>query len=365
MSSTTTAVSEITQEVDRAFMWIGGVSLVLFVGITVALVVLALRYRRSRAAATVQIEGNKVLEIVWIVIPTIIVTWMFFVGYRGFEMMRDVPEDAMRVEVTGRQWSWAFRYPEEGVATTEMVVPVATPVKAALTAPADDVLHSFYIPDFRVKEDVVPGRETYLWFEARREGVYNIFCAEFCGKDHAKMLSLLRVVSREEYDAWIHQQRMKKYKPLELAGVMNPEHRAFGPDELNIDAAALYGTFCASCHGAEGDGAGLPDEARNFKVASGWKRGPKVSDVYRTLMEGVPGTRMRAYPNFTPWERVALAHEVRRFIGDEAPADSPEDYAALVETYGLDKVQQPRETIPVDQAIELLVAEAQDGGGET
>ncbi len=348
------ALSDITREVDRALMFLGVASLILLAGITVAMIFFALRYRRAATTSTAQIHGNAKLEILWIVIPTIIVTWMFFVGFKGFFMMRNVPDGAMVVEVTGKQWMWSFRYPEEKLDTVEMVVPVNTPVKVELTAPPGDVVHSFYIPDFRVKEDCVPSMDTYLWFEAEREGIYNIFCAEFCGKDHSQMISLLKVVSQSDYDKWVRDQRAKRYKPLVFEAVVDSKHPEFGPDKLNIDAAAMYKTFCLSCHGEKGDGSGLPGVARDFTTPTDWKKSTKVADIYRTLTEGIDGTQMRPYPNLTPWERIALAHQVRTFIKDGAPPDTEEDYAALIREYELDKMKAPSETIPIERAIEIL-----------
>ena len=139
---------------------------------------------------------------------------------------------------------------------------------------------------------------------------------------------------------------------------MNPQDPGFGKEQLNIDRAAIFGVYCASCHGAAGDGSGLPGQARNMTVLKGWKRSAKVTDIYRTLSEGIEGTQMRAFPNLTPWERVAVAHYVRSFSKEPLPQDTPEDYEALVRDYGLDKVQAPEETIPIERAMELLVMEA-------
>jgi cytochrome c oxidase subunit 2 len=351
-------LSDITREVDLAFNMMGWISLVLLLGITLAMVWFVIRYSRGRARTTTQIQGNLWLEVTWVVLPVILVTWMFWVGYKGFLLIREVPEGAMVVQVTGQQWSWSFYYPEEGISTTELTVPVNTPVKAEITSPPGDVIHSFYIPDFRVKEDAVPGKETYLWFESERVGDFNIFCAEYCGKNHSQMISMLHVVSEEDYRKWIKAQEQKKYKPLEFAGLVDPKFPAFGPDDLNINAGALYLNYCASCHGAQGDGSGLPGVARNFNDRPKWKKSTRVTDIYRTLMEGIPGTQMRSFPNFTPWEKVGLAHTVRGFIRDGAEPITEEDYAALVEQYGLDRMQGPQETIPVERAMELLTEEA-------
>lgn len=350
------AVSDITRDLDRAFWWIGGVCILLLCGITVAMLVLVFKYRRSRVTTTVQVEGNRVLEVIWIVIPTLIVLWMFYVGYRGFTLIRTMPAEAMVVQVTGKQWAWAFHYPDEGIDTDRMVVPVGAVVRCDLTAPPEDVIHSFYIPDFRVKEDALPGRSTQMWFKADREGTYNIFCAEFCGKDHAKMITSLRVVPEAEYRQWVRSEIGKKYEPMIWEAVVDAQHEKF--KALSIDGRALYSTFCASCHGTAGDGSGLPKEAKDFRQAQGWKLGSKVVDIYRTLVAGVPGTRMRAYPNFAPWEKVALAHHVRSYLGDAGPKDTRQDYDGLVREFGLDRIQKPKDPIPVERAMELLVKEA-------
>jgi len=358
------AASEITRAVDQAFLLIGGVCLVLLAGITVAMVVFAIKFRRSRAKTTSQIGGHTTLEIVWTVIPTIIVMWMFYLGYGGFGLMRRVPKDHMVVEVAGKQWAWTFSYPNERVDSGEMVVPVSTPVLVKLTSPPEGVIHGFFIPDFRVKEDAVPGRTNYLWFKADQEGTHSILCTVFCGKDHSRMTTWLKVVSREQFEGWVRNQQLKKYRPLEMGAVMNPQDPGFGKDQLNIDRAVIFGVFCTSCHGAAGDGSGLPGQARNMTALKGWKRSAKVADIYRTLSEGIEGTQMRAYPNLTSWERVAMAHYVRSFSKEPLPQDTSEDYQALVNEYGLDKVQAPKKTIPIERAMQLLVKEAGSPGTE-
>ena len=349
--------SLLTRNFDRAFLWIGGVSLLLLAGITAALVLFAMKYRRSRAATTSQREGNLPLEVAWTVLPTLLVVWMFYVGYEGFITLRGVPDDALLVRVTGRRWAWSFDYPDAGIAgATEMVVPRGRAVKVELTAPPDDVLHSFYLPDFREKEDVLPGRTTHLWFPAEREGTYDIFCAEFCGKGHSEMRAVLRVVPPKEFEAWLRKQAGRRLKPVDAETLLDPS-KAVPEAEWTADAAVVFRTFCASCHGEKGDGSGLPGEARNFTKADGWKHGARVADIFRTLETGIEGTSMRAFPTLSAWERVLLAHHVRRFLGAAAPADTPEAAKAFVTERGLDQIPPPRETIPVERAMEILERE--------
>ncbi len=294
-------------------------------------------------------------------VKLVILMVMFAWGAKIYIEAYRPPSDAAEYWVTGKQWMWSFHYPEEKLDTSEMVVPVGMPVKVELTAPKDDVVHSFYIPDFRVKEDCIPGQDTYLWFEADRIGLYHILCAEFCGKDHSKMLAILKVVSDEDYDLWVEAERAKRFQPLVYEAFVDPQHETFGDEGLRIDAESIFLTFCASCHGAAGDGSGLPGIARDFKTATKWKRSPKAVDIFRTLTEGVADTQMRAYPNISPWERVALAHHVRAFMTDPGPDATAEDYAALVEEYELDKIQPPGKTIPVEQAMEILSREGTGG----
>jgi cytochrome c oxidase subunit II len=350
------AASEIARSVDRSLWLVGGVCIVLLTGITVAMLILVARYHRGRRKSTVQVGGHKLLEAVWITVPTIIVIWMFYVGYGSYSLIRAVPAQGLVVQVTGRQWAWSFHYPSESIDSDRMVVPVGTDIKCELEAPPEEVIHGFFIPDLRVKQDVVPSRTTELWFKADRPGVHDIFCTVFCGMDHSQMRTTLTVVTPEEYQKWVREQVLMKYQPVVFEAATDPRLPKFA--ELGIDGGRLYSTFCASCHGATGDGSGLPGEARDFKLLSGWKRSPKVADIYRTLSLGIENTRMRAYPNFSPWEKLALAHHVRSFLGDQAPKDSQQEYDALVAEYSLDKIRPPKEPIPIERAMEILVREA-------
>jgi len=151
---------------------------------------------------------------------------------------------------------------------------------------------------------------------------------------------------------------MKRYEPLVFDAVVNSDHPNYGADGLNINADLMYQTYCASCHGKNGDGSGLPGEARDFTTDSGWTRSTKVVDIYRVLTEGVPNTQMRQFTNFTPWERVGLAHQIRSYLSSSPPPDSQADYDALVAEYELDKVQAPGETIAIDKAMDILQKES-------
>jgi cytochrome c oxidase subunit 2 len=352
------AVSDIAREVDEAFYWIGGICLVLLVGITVTMVLFLVKYRHKRSPRATQIEGNLPLELTWIIIPTIIVLFMFFKGYEGFKLMRTVPEGAMVIKVTGQRWFWTFEYPEQAVSSDRLVVPVDMPVKLELTAPPDDVVHSLYLPAFRIKEDCVPGRQNYLWFQSEKEGTFNIFCAEYCGRDHSKMITELEVVSPAGYEEWLAMKVADKNRPVDMQKAMDPN----SAEIVERDGPKLYETYCASCHGKNGLG-GLVEGARNFTTLADWKNGPTITQIYRTLENGLEGTQMRSFSNLPPWDRFALAHHVAAYYkGTGRPEDTPEEIEKLREEYSLDETVEPRETIPIEDAMKAIVDEAAGAG---
>lgn len=348
------SVSELTRVVDDAFLWIGGACIVMLVLITIAMIYIAIRYGHRKHPQATHIEGNNRLEITWTVIPTIIVLLMFFKGYEGFKLMRSIPPGAMEVDVLARQWSWTFTYPDTEVSSTILYVPINTPIKFNLTAPDDDVIHSFYVPAFRVKEDCVPGRTNHMWFKPEKEGEYNIFCAEFCGRDHAKMISVMKVLSQDEFDKWMQQQIADKNKPVDLAKAKDPNSEEI----QQRNAETLYNTYCVSCHGKGGEG-GLVAGARDFRKLKDWKRSPKLSDIYRTLSEGIPNTQMRPFNNLSGWDRFALAHYVAAFYkGADRPQPTDEEWAALKKEYRLGEKPTVQKRISIDQAMKAMATEA-------
>ncbi|RKZ14196.1 cytochrome c oxidase subunit II [bacterium] len=183
--------------VDRTFWLILVSSVILLVGITAVMIWFMIRYRRSRNPNPAQIEGNVTLEAIWTILPTILVMVMFYYGWAGFKVMREIPDGAFPVTVRAQMWSWSFIYPD-GRVLSELIVPVGKPVKLKLESA--DVIHSFFVPAFRLKEDCVPGRANRAWFQAERPGDYTIFCAEYCGEEHSAMLSTVKAIPVEEFD---------------------------------------------------------------------------------------------------------------------------------------------------------------------
>ncbi len=156
------------------------------------------RYPRNKIK---NIEHNTPLEVVWTIIPLILVMIMFYYGFSSLKALRTIPKNNMEVQVTGQMWSWKHKYPN-GKITTDLYVPVGKNIKLDLTAPKNDVIHSYYIPAFRFKQDVVPGYTYYAWFNATKKGVYDIECAEYCGIGHSAMLAKVYVLSQADFDAW-------------------------------------------------------------------------------------------------------------------------------------------------------------------
>jgi cytochrome c oxidase subunit 2 len=197
-----TSFTNINDAVNTTFYFILVISVILLVGITAMMIYFVVRYRRSKNPVPAQVESHALLEITWTVIPTILVLAMFYYGWIGYKLMREVPDGALQVNATAQMWSWSFEY-ENGKRSPELYVPQGQPVKVNLQS--RDVLHSFYAPAYMVKQDIVPGMINYVWFDPVELGTFDIFCAEYCGQRHSYMLSKIHVVPRDEFALWVEQ----------------------------------------------------------------------------------------------------------------------------------------------------------------
>jgi cytochrome c oxidase subunit 2 len=224
--------SSMAGEVDALLFFLLAVSTVMTVGIALAIVFLAFKYRRGSKASRQKSGGNSaVLETAWIGIPFVLSMGMFVWGASVYFRLFDMPADAMEVHVVGKQWMWKFQHPDGRREINELHVPLGQPVR--LNMISQDVIHSMYVPAFRVKHDVLPGRYTSLWFEATRTGAYHLFCAEYCGTQHSLMKGRVVVLEPTEYQAW-------------LAGTK--------PGQTPVEAGAMLfeELRCATCHRAAG-----------------------------------------------------------------------------------------------------------------
>ncbi len=189
--------------IDIAFWYILGLSAVLLAAITIVMIYFAVKYRRSKNPEPADIRDNWMLEVVWTVVPTIIALSMFTVGWTSYLGLRNVPEDALEIDVIGQMYSWIFVYPNDKETENELVVPEGRAIKLNITS--EDVNHSFSLPAFRVKIDAVRGLDTYAWFLAEPRGEFDIYCVEYCGVEHAYMTAKLKIVPEEEYLNWLEE----------------------------------------------------------------------------------------------------------------------------------------------------------------
>tara|TARA_B110001454_G_scaffold16145_2_gene14652 strand:+ start:65406 stop:66326 length:921 start_codon:yes stop_codon:yes gene_type:complete len=209
-----TAATDIAYQVDSLYNFLLITSFVACAILIGGMIFFAQKYkRRSVNAKSAYITHNVFLEFLWSFIPLVIFLAVFAWGWLIFHDMRSMPKDALEIHVRGKQWAWEAEY-KSGVKTANLIkVPINKDVKLIMTS--TDVIHSFYVPSFRIKQDVIPGRYTALSFKATKFGEFHIFCTEYCGTQHSGMLGKLHVVSQEEYDQWLEEE--SKFSTLPLA----------------------------------------------------------------------------------------------------------------------------------------------------
>ena len=226
--------STIAQSVDYLYFFLTAVTLFFTVVIFSTIFYFMIKYRRrSPNERPKPIEGSIPLEILWTVIPTIIVALIFIWGSSLYFQNAQPPAGAMEIFGTGNQWMWKGEHPEGQREINELHVPVGRPVKLTMTS--EDVIHDFFIPAFRVKKDVLPGRYTSIWFQATKTGTFHLFCAQYCGAFHAGMIGSVVVVQPDEYERWLT--GGVQGETMEAAG-----ERLFRP------------VCCSTCHHADGSG---------------------------------------------------------------------------------------------------------------
>jgi len=196
------AASTMARQVDYLYAYLTVVTIVMTALIFAAVFFFAIKYRRkSENEVPRQIHGSLILEITWSIIPFIVMLSFFWWGAQIFFANATPPSNAMDIYVVGKQWMWKIQYPEGQREINELHVPVNRPVK--ITLASEDVIHSFFIPAFRIKHDVVPGRYDTMWFTATKPGRYHIFCAEYCGTEHSGMVGWVTVMNESDYENWL------------------------------------------------------------------------------------------------------------------------------------------------------------------
>jgi cytochrome c oxidase subunit 2 len=254
-SNTGLEAANFVSSFNTSFYFILTVSLIFIIGLTALMLSFVIRYNSRKHKKAEQIEGNTSLEVVWTVIPILLALIMFWIGWRGYVPMSKPPKDAMNVVSTARMWSFSFRY-DNGKESPNLIIPVGTPVKVKLISL--DVLHSFYIPEFRIKSDMIPGREKFMWFRPEREGEFNLFCAEYCGLRHSYMNSKVQVLSKDKFDAWLNDTAMVA---ADTTGAQAGGTAKGGAVAANAGGVAAGGNAgeaiiknkgCVACHSTDG-----------------------------------------------------------------------------------------------------------------
>ncbi|MBA3766476.1 MAG: cytochrome c oxidase subunit II [Acidobacteria bacterium] len=229
------SASTFAGQVDALYLYLVGMTSFFVVLISATIIFFVIRYRRRLPFEIPRpIAGSIKLESVWTVIPFRIAMSMFVWGASVYFTQYSIPKDALEVYVVGKQWMWKVQHITGQREINELHVPVGRKIKLVMTT--EDVIHSFFIPAFRTKADVVPGRYTYLWFEATKPGRYHLFCAEYCGTNHSGMGGSIVVMEPTEYDNW-------------LAGNLNQESPIAAGQRLFAQTLG-----CASCHKEDGSG---------------------------------------------------------------------------------------------------------------
>jgi cytochrome c oxidase subunit 2 len=277
-------VGRLAEEVDGVFLFIFLVGLFFFIITQGALIYFAIRYRRRKGeeeAATPYITGNRTLEIVWVVVPSLLLLAIFIYGYLVFRDIRTPPPGAAEINVTARQWLFVFKYPDGRQTVNEVRTPVGKPVRFLMTSA--DVIHGFYLPEFRVKQDILPGRYTDLWVQPVKTGRYDIYCTQYCGTGHSTMRAVMIVMNEQEYREWSAGKEEKGEN----------EHLW----EKGKELAEKSG--CMACHSADGSG----------KIGPTWK-GLFGSTV--TFTDGTSGRADEQYVRdyiFTPNVKIIKGYQ--------------------------------------------------------
>lgn len=195
-SASTTAAN-----VDALYIFLLTVSAIMTLMIFCMLVIFAVRFRKRKGQRAEQIEGSVPLEITWSVIPFCVMMVFFVWGAVLYFQERTPPQDALEVYTVAKQWMWKFEHKGGQREINELHVPVGRDIKMILTL--QDVIHSFFVPAFRLKQDVLPGRYTTLWFHATKPGTYHLFCSQYCGTQHSGMIGWVVVMEPSDYEAWM------------------------------------------------------------------------------------------------------------------------------------------------------------------
>jgi cytochrome c oxidase subunit 2 len=282
--------TEVAARWDTLYYFLIWVSIFFFVLVVGAMIYFAWKYRRHAGHKTEYITGSHLLEAIWVGVPTVLLMVIFGWGYSVYHDMKTAPSDAYEIKVIGKQWLWTFLYDNGTTTINELYVPANKPVKLLMTS--QDVIHGFFVPNFRVKQDVVPGMYTSIWFEATVPGKHQIFCTEYCGTSHSGMIGKVIALDEQQWKDWL---RGKKITNAPDAGDENAASaQAEAPAQsaqsgqmkqvsLVDQGKQVYETkSCNTCHSVDG----------TTKVGPTWK------GLYGAKVELTDGSSVTADENY-------------------------------------------------------------------
>ena len=274
------SASTFSWQVDALYFYLSGVTLFFSLLISAVLIFFVIRYRRRTPWEIPRpVAGSHKLETVWTVIPFLIAMTMFAWGARVYFNQYKAPADAVEIYVVGKQWMWKLQHATGQREINQLHVPVGRKIKLIMTS--EDVIHDFFVPAFRTKADVVPGKYTTLWFEATTPGTYHLFCAEYCGMNHSGMTGSVVVMEPREFDNWLS-----------------------GNTSTSTPAAAGQGLFqslgCASCHGANGEGGRGPVLAGVFGQKTQLQNGETQTVDEAYIRESITNPQAKLVAGFGP-----------------------------------------------------------------
>ncbi len=307
----TRGVTEISQSVYDLHMIIFWICVVIGIVVFGIMFWSIINHRKSKGVKPAQFHESTAVEILWTLIPFAILIGMAIPATGTLIEMYDTSEAEIDIKVTGYQWKWQYEYLNEEIgffsnmSTTQdeiynrdekgehyllevdepVVIPVGKKVRFLVTA--NDVIHSWWVPDLAVKRDAIPGFVNEAWTLANEPGIYRGQCAELCGKDHGFMPVVVKAVPEEEYQGWVLAKQEVARQEFEL------KNKEWTFEELMARGEKTYGTYCASCHQA--NGMGLPPAFPALK-GSAYTSGP-VADHIDIILKGVSGTAMQAFAN--------------------------------------------------------------------
>ena len=278
------AASTIAPEIDSLFYFVIWTSTIIFVGVIGAMLYFTFRYRRTAETHTPNpLPEHRLMEALWILTPLVLVMIVFTWGFKAYLRLNIAPKDSYQIQVLGKQWLWEFTYPNGVESAGELHVPVDRPVK--LTMSSADVLHSFFVPAFRIKYDVLPNRYTSVWFQATKTGEFRIFCTEYCGTQHSAMLGKVVVHTETEFQEWLQTSGVGDMTPVEYGEVVFNQQN------------------CVVCHSVDGSARVGPSLLRAFGKTESFEDGSSAVVDENYLRESIlqPGARIvSGYPNAMP-----------------------------------------------------------------